>query len=139
VPTAGTNLPSSLQPTDTSAVLQISYHWLKVNVVLCTAIHHTVQGTAIPVLPTRVYVNSGGTINPLVTITLHGGQWSNLCPIYSRIKNFWYTMNRAMGRYQSLSAWFGEHRNLLCLSRSKPSQHKAHCLITILTMPMKAG
>ena len=67
----------------------------------------------------RVYVNSGGTINPLVTFTLHEGQWSNQCPIYSRIKNFWYTMNRGMGRHQSLSAWFGEHRNLLRLPRSK--------------------
>jgi len=48
-------------------------------------------------------------------------------------------MNRGMGRPQSLSAWFGEHRNLLRLPRSKPSQHKAHSLINILTMLMKAG
>ena len=51
VPTAGKNLPFPLQPTDTSAVLQISQHQLKIYVVLSTAIGHTVQGKAIPVLP----------------------------------------------------------------------------------------
>jgi hypothetical protein len=62
-----------------------------------------------------------------------------MCPTYPWVKNFWYTMNRGMGETQSLSACFAEHRNLLPPPRSKPSQHKAHSLITKLTMPMKAG
>ena len=90
-------------------------------------------------LPTGVDVGSGGTSHPLVTFTLHGGKWSTLCPTYPWIKNFRYTMNRRMGWPQRPSACFGGHRNLLPLPRSEPSQHKAHSLVTILTMPMKAG
>jgi hypothetical protein len=42
-----------------------------------------------------------------------------------------------MGGSQSQSGCYGDEINLLPLPRSKPSCHKAHSLITILTMPMK--
>jgi len=84
-----------------------------------------------PGLNPRTWVLKGSTL-PL-------DHRSRLCPMYPWIKNFWYTMNRGISGSQSLSACFREQRNCLTLLRSKPSQHKAHSLVTILTMPMKDG